>query len=31
MFQRYAIENKAAKSEEDSAEIKRLYKKFGMW
>lgn len=28
---RYAIENKEAKSEQDEADIKRLYKQFGMW
>jgi hypothetical protein len=28
---RYAIENKATKTEADQAEIKALYKKFGMW
>lgn len=31
MFQRYDIENKASKTAEDEAEIKRLFKKFGMW
>ncbi|KAI8468559.1 MAG: hypothetical protein J3K34DRAFT_426860 [Monoraphidium minutum] len=31
MFARYEIENKASKTSEDEAEIKRLYKKFGMW
>jgi hypothetical protein len=31
MFERYAIENKAEKTETDEAEIKRLYKQFGMW
>ena len=31
MFERYAIENKGEKTEADEAEIKRLYKQFGMW
>eukprot|EP00882_Tetradesmus_deserticola_P002414 GHRQ01002573.1.p1 GENE.GHRQ01002573.1~~GHRQ01002573.1.p1 ORF type:complete len:252 (+),score=85.74 GHRQ01002573.1:140-895(+) len=31
MFERYAIENKPSKSADDEADIKRLYKKFGMW
>lgn len=31
MFDRYDIENKPVKTVEDEGEIKRLYKKFGMW
>lgn len=30
MFERYAIENKPSKNADDEAEIKRLYKQFGM-
>ncbi|GBF99577.1 hypothetical protein Rsub_12202 [Raphidocelis subcapitata] len=31
MFARYDIENKPVKTADDEGEIKRLYKKFGMW
>lgn len=31
MFDRYDIENKPQKTSEDEANIKSLYKKFGMW
>eukprot|EP00879_Flechtneria_rotunda_P007162 GHRR01007516.1.p1 GENE.GHRR01007516.1~~GHRR01007516.1.p1 ORF type:complete len:223 (+),score=77.89 GHRR01007516.1:460-1128(+) len=31
MFQRYDIENKPSKTGDDEAQIKQLYKKFGMW
>lgn len=31
MFERYDLENKPARSEDDAARIKALYKQFGMW